>query len=398
MSNVKTNDYISTLNALRGIAALIVVFYHTQHMMQWTLTAMFKRGYLAVDLFFVLSGFVLMHVYHGKFQSVTKQSYWQFITTRFARIYPVHFAVLLFLVTLEPLRLLANILINLPLHEPIFGGQTTVYGIFTNVFLIQAWHTDKLLTWNGPSWSISSEWFAYLLAPFLIGAFAKLKTPTKAIGGLLIGEIGLLLLSILRPGGIDTTYDFGNLRMLFEFCMGLSVYNLYASYKASPLATKIQTDWPTVGLLALLIYCFSIGSPDFVIIQLYCLLIPFCALATSWLNTTLSSKPLFYLGEISYSLYMTHSIIVYTIMMKVMRYVHVEGILPSITILAIITLSSLMLAHVSYTYLEIPCRDYLRKKFKEGIFTPKQSENKAENHLAEEPFTPATYNPQPVGS
>src|SRR5271165_686586 len=99
-----SKEQLPCLTALRGIAALWVVIYHYSVQCFPNLdvrphTYLIHKGYLAVDMFFMLSGFVLAHVYHRPFsESVTSRQYWRFIAARIARIYPLHLLVLLLFV------------------------------------------------------------------------------------------------------------------------------------------------------------------------------------------------------------------------------------------------------------------------------------------------------------
>ncbi|HXL54804.1 MAG TPA: acyltransferase family protein [Chitinophagaceae bacterium] len=90
-----TTAYISNLTPLRGFAALMVVVFHFEELIGRFVNAnnsMFiRKGYLMVDLFFVMSGFIIFHVYNSNFRSsINRQSFSKFLIARFARIYPFH--------------------------------------------------------------------------------------------------------------------------------------------------------------------------------------------------------------------------------------------------------------------------------------------------------------------
>ena len=97
--------YLSNLTPLRGIAALLVAVFHFEmaiaRFVPAKQTMFFEKSYLMVDLFFVMSGFIILHVYGDSFmQSITKINLRKFIVARFARIYPLHFFSLMLLVIL----------------------------------------------------------------------------------------------------------------------------------------------------------------------------------------------------------------------------------------------------------------------------------------------------------
>jgi peptidoglycan/LPS O-acetylase OafA/YrhL len=138
MLEMSQRTEISALTSLRGVAALTVLIFHVVPDF---------RGYLAVDLFFLLSGFVLTHVYRGF--ELTRQSYFNFLKARLARIYPVHLMILVVLLPMLNTR-------------PDFSSG----GLLSSLFLMQSpWHS---ISWNYASWSISAEWHCYLLFPILV--------------------------------------------------------------------------------------------------------------------------------------------------------------------------------------------------------------------------------------
>jgi peptidoglycan/LPS O-acetylase OafA/YrhL len=98
-----TGNELPALTPLRGVAALWVVLYHYTFQRLPSLnseayTHLVQKGYLAVDMFFLLSGFVLTHVYHDAFNVRDRRNYWKFISARIARLYPLHLFVLLIFV------------------------------------------------------------------------------------------------------------------------------------------------------------------------------------------------------------------------------------------------------------------------------------------------------------
>src|SRR5262249_8096010 len=150
---------VHSLTTLRGLAALWVVVYHF-----WPevlvllpglalLTPLAVVGNLAVPCFFILSGFVLCYNYAPEFHRLSARDYGR----RLVRIYPVH------LVTL--LAVLAMALVSWRLGWALTDSGYTGRDFVLNVCLVHTWVPDFHLNWNYPSWSISSEWFAYLFFP-----------------------------------------------------------------------------------------------------------------------------------------------------------------------------------------------------------------------------------------
>jgi peptidoglycan/LPS O-acetylase OafA/YrhL len=156
MQNTK---HLARLTGIRAVAALFVVFLHYRNDLETFLPStkildpLFSAGDLGVDLFFMLSGFILMLNYEQKFRRFALPEYRKFLWTRLARIYPVHVFTLFFLTAL--------VLFARHLHQPLHHPEWyTLPAWLQNVFLLQAWTgIAQTLSWNFPAWSISAEWF-----------------------------------------------------------------------------------------------------------------------------------------------------------------------------------------------------------------------------------------------
>src|ERR1700722_6044334 len=173
--------YLSNLTPLRGLAALLVAIFHFEmaiaRFIPATKTMFFEKCYLMVDLFFVMSGFIILHVYGESFRgAVTGSSLRKFVVARFARIYPLHFF---------SLALLVILVIALSPAGTYPNAIENPAAIATNVFLLQSFYIHNIFTWNIPSWSISAEWAAYMLFPLLALFIDKKKA------------LSVILLSIL---------------------------------------------------------------------------------------------------------------------------------------------------------------------------------------------------------
>src|SRR5580658_9564669 len=157
------SGYLSNLTPLRGFAAILVAVFHFEmaigRFVPAATTMFFEKSYLMVDLFFVLSGFIMLHVYGRAFDRVVRPGQLRhFFVARFARTYPLHLFTLLLLVVI--VRYLTNWG-----NPPIVLEQPA--DILPNVFLLQSFGVCRIYNWNIPSCSISAEWVAYLLFPFL---------------------------------------------------------------------------------------------------------------------------------------------------------------------------------------------------------------------------------------
>src|SRR5258708_1350832 len=148
------------LDSWRGLSATLVALFHLQSYSHFYELSLLRHSYLFVDFFFVLSGFVITANYRARLLSGF--SFWHFMFLRFGRLYPLHFATLAALVVLEVVRYRFDGLFG---GEPgtKFSGPHSIEAIVTNVFLVQGLGVHDMLTWNQPSWSISTEFYTYVV-------------------------------------------------------------------------------------------------------------------------------------------------------------------------------------------------------------------------------------------
>ena len=151
------ND-IRPLTSLRIGAAIWVLVYHFRDHLGLDLDrlGLVAKGYLGVDLFFILSGFILSHVYLSRVEE-KRFNYGSFLWARLSRIYPVH------LVTLAATMAIWLVAMKMGARfDPVAFDPKVLP---QHLLLIHAWGTTPSVQWNFPSWSISAEWFAYLIFP-----------------------------------------------------------------------------------------------------------------------------------------------------------------------------------------------------------------------------------------
>jgi peptidoglycan/LPS O-acetylase OafA/YrhL len=191
------------LTVLRFGLALYALFYHV--LFAWNpfvardgslLPALLSVGYVSVNGFFLLSGFVLAYVYGPDRPAAAKPKTWPFLRARFARIYPTH---ALGIALSVPLLILAG------RAHPGATGDEVRREVVAVGLLIQAWIPDRALDLNGPSWSLSVEAFFYLCFPLLLWTFAPLRARTLA--GVALAAFGLAVLApLVHPleGGVES--------------------------------------------------------------------------------------------------------------------------------------------------------------------------------------------------
>ena len=218
------------LDSWRGVCACTVAFGHLTDATSSTLHGHFNFAiYLLVDFFFVMSGFLIAGAYERR---VSDMGIGPFIMRRFGRLYPLHFATLGALVALEVALFLypfegfdlAN-LFNEEFH--------TWPSLLSNLALLHAMGLHEGGTWNMPSWSISVEFYTYLVFAGLW--VLMLRTPKSArwmnvfYATLLV--VCPLILLFVAPNGMDSIADFAFVRCLLGFAIGVLTWRVYERLK-----------------------------------------------------------------------------------------------------------------------------------------------------------------------
>ena len=153
---------LDSLEAFRGIAALSVAIYHWCEFTIWHDNSVIDNFYLFVDFFFVLSGFIMAYVHRERI--VDGMSTARFVVLRLARLYPVHIFMLAAFLGLEAFKLILDGFGALPLRSPPFSAERVSGESFAaNLVLTQAFGQFEKLTWNETSWSISIEFYLYIV-------------------------------------------------------------------------------------------------------------------------------------------------------------------------------------------------------------------------------------------
>lgn len=291
---------VEALTGIRGIAAWLVVLYHmrlslTDIAPAWLIGAL-GHGYLAVDLFFMLSGFVLWLNYAPKLRAGGFASVPAFLWRRFARIWPLHILMLAAMLCFA-LVLLAT------------GRDTSAYPFAElplQVLLIQNWGLTQTIAWNHPAWSISAEWGAYLLFPLLVLACDWQRLPSAVLVAC-VGAFAGLLFAVFAGagesnlGGQITTL--GLWRCLFEFSMGALTCILWQRWQGRAL---VAGGLLLAGLLLLVGGVLAgIAQTAFLPLGFLCLLLAL-ALDSGPVAQMLSQRSLVWLGEVSYATYLAH--------------------------------------------------------------------------------------------
>ena len=283
------------LTSIRAIAATMVILFHFYAMPDAVSAGgrLVAAGGLGVDLFFMLSGLILTHVYWRDWQN-GRFAYDAFLVRRLARLYPVHLTTLLGFVALYTSARAIGV-------ESSFEGEN--WSVFwVHVLGLHAWGLTDGAAWNHPSWSISAEIFAYLGFPLWLLAAARLGTRMFLLVTVLVF---LAVGAALEVTGVELTgltHNFGILRVAVEFGLGVGIYLFLLDRAPQPDAGR-----RTLMALASAVLATFAGLPEFLVVGLLGAMLAFLADAARQDGVTLLRVPaLQYLGRISYSTYMVH--------------------------------------------------------------------------------------------
>jgi len=298
------------LTPLRGLAALWVVLFHADVILVYrqfgglldrSATGLISHGYLWVDFFFLLSGFIIAHAYGDRLGGGGVTAARDYLAARFARIYPLHLATLLMLI---PLRLLAGALFP-AMRDGSWSSFMAWRAIPSNLLLTHAMNQHVYLSWNIVSWSIGAEWWSYVAALGLLPLIHR-RPLWRAGAAAFCGAAGLAALVRLVPGhGLDITFDYGSLRCLCEFTLGLA---LYQAWRAGLLREQLRSDIAPAVLLLAIALVMHRRVDELNAVPLFMLLILAVSCNEGRVARLLTARPLQHLGEISYALYMMHGV------------------------------------------------------------------------------------------
>ncbi|PSO16644.1 acyltransferase [Bradyrhizobium sp. MOS003] len=375
--------HVLPLDSIRGIAATSVVIHHLLLMPTflaafphnaWIDCSFFRSAWLLVDLFFVLSGMVMGLSYIEN--DFTRFSLREFLIRRLARVYPLHIVMLLANLVFRLLRI-GLVMAGVVVAAPTVFEVNNAYSFVLNVLLLHSMGFIDYLSWNAPSWSISVEFYTYLVFGLIVLLALRMRSLSLfyVLSGLLAVGSLVFIIFVLEKKSLELQTDFGLLRCLVGFFLGVLMVRIVDRVPAKPapavqsalqfivmissvaLVSLAETN-PAATFLAPVMFAIFLGSflafPD-------ALLVP----------RILVAKPLVWLGRRSYSIYMVHALVVLLAEYAV-RTVGAGRIaaldsswagLPATLNLVVSLAAVLAVSHFTYLYVEIPGGKLLRNVF-----------------------------------
>lgn len=342
---------ISSLTGLRGVAAVSVLLYHIPHNPTFSAFAipLFSRAYLAVDLFFILSGFVISFGYHDRVvKHLNRASYIDFLINRMARVWPLHFVV--------TMVFMARILLNVSGNQSI---DLNAANVLTNLAMIQSWGwgTQPIA---GNSWSVSTEVAAYLIYPLIaIVAFSRWAWAQAGLG------LALLALVALSGRGASGPLDVNDsdtvltlLRCLAGFSFGVLTYRC----AEMPVVRALIDRSGAFAVICALIGAALLlpGKADLLVVCLMPALVLSCYYNGSAARAVMANPVSFHLGLISYSIYLWHPL-VRDVMARAMGVAHRQGVTGmDWAFVAAMLVATWLLCWASYVLIEVRGHQFIK--------------------------------------
>lgn len=350
----------TVLDSWRGLCALWVAVFHFRIFSHIGNVQLFRHGPLAVEFFFVLSGFVLTSAYGDRLGGFGERI--RFLIRRIGRLYPLHLATLLAVLGMETARWFVSSRVGHPVGGPLFTGATDMGAFLPNVLLIHAWGILPDFTWNVPSWSISVEFLMCLL--FVLVSFSPRKLPAL-VAMTLLGFLGFLYTRYGLPQMETTT---AVTRGVYAFFLGCLLQHAYRWWRASGRKFWGWLEWLAIPLVLTAPMVDNLPLPTI----MFALMIFIFAFEAGPISRLLDRPSMRFLGEISYSIYLVHYLLVlgvFALAALLGRVVDVDGVPwmnapnPWIGDLAIVGYLGALagVSALSYRFIESPGRAWFNR-------------------------------------
>ena len=363
------NQRFLVLDSFRGIAAICVVIFHMHIIGSITELNFFRGSSLFVEFFFVLSGFVLAHTYG--FKDVTFK---RFIISRTFRLYPLHLFMFIMFFLLQIVQLIF-VKYGMVFNKVPFEGHYAFKEIIPNLLFMQSWLPGFLPTsWNQPAWSLSVEYYMYIIFFFTL----FIKSNLKYIVWFLFSFISFYI--IINSFGVMSEV----IRGLSCFFAGALTYLIYR--KINLKFEKINTNLFSVVeflLIFLIIYIISYVEEYKAIYAslIFLVIVFFFAFEKGVLSKILKASFFQLLGKLSYSIYMTHAAILYCLvsvsmvlekilnkkfapMIETVRYIDFGNIFINNFVVFIILFIVIFISMLTYKYIEVKGQEFGKRFLK----------------------------------
>ena len=308
MSNATPLTSASRFRALdgwRGVCALLVALHHIEvhGWLYWQ--PLVRNAWLFVDFFFVLSGFVIAHAYGARLGSSAGIK--DFVIRRLGRLWPLHVVMLGALIALELSHLLLSHYHAMGDARPAFSADRSPFAILTNLFLLQAFGMHASETWNGPAWSISCEFYTYIV--FAVVCFFTPGAKARLVVCALLAIAGAVILARYSDYGMRETFHWAIFRCFYGFFVGVLAYEAWRAGTARALGGTLAELAALAAVAAFIVIAPGNRALEFLATPLFAVVVLVFAGEQGLVSRLMTTRPAAALGRWSYSIYMVHTFV-----------------------------------------------------------------------------------------
>ncbi|MFC5408187.1 acyltransferase family protein [Larkinella bovis] len=346
------------LDGFRGLFALLVAIYHFAPGPGYIGHTLFiSHASYFTDFFFVLSGFVIYYNYNElKFTGIKV-----FLVKRFLRLYPLHIFMLLVFLLVELGKMVLYDLI--PFENPPFD-RNDLMAFISHLFLVQSYGMPTYWgCWNAPSWSISAEFFSYFVFCFTIIFVRKLAYYSKISFYLIFSGLALWALFSIQGNLNIKTEQFGFLRCAYSFFLGCMACVLHDRIRQTPnrvVFSVLEGLFLATSVLAIM---YVPASMTYLIPIVFLATISVFSFESGYVSSLLNSEVFRTLGTLSYSIYMTHYLLMFVFKIGLINILKVQNGLVYDLMLIPYIVFILALSDFTYHHVEIKGKEWLAKLF-----------------------------------
>ena len=292
------------LDSFRGICAVAVVLFHTQILLSFSELSFFRHADLFVEFFFVLSGFVMFHAYGRR--EFGRDVLRRFIISRTFRLYPLHLLMLFVFIGLEFGKLWAEHH-GFSFNDAAFTGKTAPSEILPNALLLQSWLGEfNSLSFNTPAWSISIEYYLYLILGMVLLAMPSYSGRILALATAVSFAALYVELDVIKP------FIWRGASCFFA---GALTYRLYQKLEPAISGLGDRLFFTVLELLCLLLVYRTLTHETLhqgiIASLLFCAVVLVFAGERGAVSQLLQRRGFARLGELSFSIYLTHAAVIF---------------------------------------------------------------------------------------
>jgi peptidoglycan/LPS O-acetylase OafA/YrhL len=318
---------------------------------------------LFVDFFFVLSGFVITYTAQGMSAPGDMKLFYK---KRLFRLYPLHFIMLMIFVVIEFVKkfFVGRIQVN-----QLNNANNNITTFFSNLFLLNSVKMPGVtdVSWNIPSWSISAEMLSYILfgsAVWFIHRFNMYKNRVYLFAAIALGSL-FLLHAVAGDFRLTYSFDYGFLRGFIGFFTGAVCFNFFSSTRekviTKPTAFFHAAEVFCIAAMVIMVYNGFALKPYGYVFEILFFLSIYVFAFEKGIVSSLFKKSGFLkkVGTYSYSIYMTHALLLSLFNIVFIRLLK----LPPSSYLYMFVLNYVLIYFVSqWTYKHIELKFQLKKK------------------------------------